>query len=100
MTPVKPFSLTMSPSVLSTAGKAFDLAWLEIAGNYGREATKNARDRLARIIMANPARTRPSRRSSGQGSPAWRPLSECVVHVRFEWWMPRKTPEGSERDSQ
>ena len=54
MTAVKPFSLTMSPSVLSTAGKAFDLAWLEIAGNYGREATKNARDRLARIIMANP----------------------------------------------
>ena len=54
MTPVKPFSLTMSPSVLSTAGKAFDLAWLEIAGNYGREATIAARDRLARIILANP----------------------------------------------
>ena len=43
----------MAPSVLSTAGKAFDLAWLEIAGNYG-EATRTARDRLARIILANP----------------------------------------------
>jgi hypothetical protein len=44
----------MSPSVLSTAGKAFDLAWLEIAGNYGPKATKATRDRLARIILANP----------------------------------------------
>ena len=54
MTPVRPLGLVMSPSVLSTAGKAFDLAWLEIAGNYGREATKAARDRLARVILANP----------------------------------------------
>ena len=54
MTPVKPLGLMMSPSVLSTAGKAFDLAWREIADNYGREATKAARDRLARIILANP----------------------------------------------
>jgi hypothetical protein len=54
MTPARPFGLIMSPSVLSTARKAFDLAWLEIAGNYGREATMAARDRLARIILANP----------------------------------------------
>jgi len=54
MSPVRPLGLTMSPSVLGTVGKAFDLAWLEIAGNYGREATKIARDRLARIILANP----------------------------------------------
>jgi hypothetical protein len=54
MTPVRPLGLMMPPSALSTAGKAFDLAWLEIAGNYGREATKTARDRLARVILANP----------------------------------------------
>ena len=54
MTPVRPLGLMMSASVLSTAGKAFDLAWPEIADNYGREATKTARDRLARIILANP----------------------------------------------
>lgn len=54
MTPARPFGLIMSPCVLSTARKAFDLAWLEIAGNYGREATTAARDRLARIILANP----------------------------------------------
>jgi hypothetical protein len=44
----------ISPSVLNTVGHAFDLAWLEIAGNYGPEATRTARDRLARIILANP----------------------------------------------
>jgi hypothetical protein len=44
----------ISPSVLNTVGQAFDIAWLEIAGNYGPEATKTARDRLARIILANP----------------------------------------------
>lgn len=54
MTHVRPLGLMMSPSALSTAGKAFDLAWLEIAGNYGAGATKAARDRLARIILANP----------------------------------------------
>ena len=54
MTPIRPLGLMMSPAVLSTAGKAFDLAWLEISGNYGREATRTARDRLARIILANP----------------------------------------------
>jgi hypothetical protein len=54
MTPVRPLGLMMSPSVLNTAGQAFDLAWPEIAGNYGPEATKTARDRFARIILANP----------------------------------------------
>jgi hypothetical protein len=54
VTPVRPLGLMISPSVLSTAGKAFDLAWSEIAGNYGREATGTARDRLARVILANP----------------------------------------------
>ena len=44
----------MSPLVLSTVCQARDLAWLEIAGNYGTEATKSARNRLARIILANP----------------------------------------------
>ena len=50
MTPIRPLGLVMSPSVFST----IDLAWLEIAGNYGAEATRSARDRLARIILANP----------------------------------------------
>jgi hypothetical protein len=54
MTPVRPLGLMVSPSVLSTVGQAFDLAWPEIAGNYGTEATRSARDRLARIILANP----------------------------------------------
>jgi hypothetical protein len=35
MTPVRPLGLMVSPSVLSAVGQAFDLAWLEIAGNYG-----------------------------------------------------------------
>ena len=54
MTPIRPLGLAMSPSALNTVGQAFDLAWLEIADNYGSEATKTARDRLARIILANP----------------------------------------------
>jgi hypothetical protein len=54
MAPIRPLGLMMSPSVLNTVGQAFDLAWLEIAGNYGPKATKAARDRLARIILANP----------------------------------------------
>jgi hypothetical protein len=54
MTPNRPTGLTMSPAVLNTVGQAFDLARLEIAGNYRPEATKAARDRLARIILANP----------------------------------------------
>jgi hypothetical protein len=54
MTPIIPLGLVMSPSVFSTVGQAFDLAWLEIAGNYGPEVTKTARDRLARVILANP----------------------------------------------
>jgi hypothetical protein len=44
----------MSPAVLDTVGQALDLARLEIAGNYGPEASRTARDRLARIILANP----------------------------------------------
>jgi hypothetical protein len=54
MSPNKPLGLMMSPAVLNTVGQAFDLAWLEIAGNYGPEATRTARDRLARIILAYP----------------------------------------------
>jgi hypothetical protein len=54
MTPNRPLGLAMSPAVLNTVGQALDLAWLEIAGNYGPEATRTARDRLARIILANP----------------------------------------------
>jgi hypothetical protein len=44
----------MPPSVVSTIGQAFDLAWQEIACHYGTETTGKARDRLARIILANP----------------------------------------------
>jgi hypothetical protein len=47
--------LVMPPAVLSTAGHAFDLAWREIAGNYCSPAARTrARERLARIILANP----------------------------------------------
>ena len=54
MTPNRPLGLMMSPVVPNAVGQAFDLAWLEIAGNYGPEAIATARDRLARIILANP----------------------------------------------
>jgi hypothetical protein len=49
-----PIGLTMSPSVVNTVGRAFDLAWQEIACEYAKENTRSARDRLARIILANP----------------------------------------------
>jgi len=54
MTRANSIGLMMSPSVVSRVGQAFDLACLEAAGNYSREATKTARDRLARVILANP----------------------------------------------
>lgn len=54
MTPNVPIGLTMSSSVVSTVGRAFDLAWQEIADQYGTKTTRGARDRLARIMLANP----------------------------------------------
>lgn len=54
MTANAPIGLPMSSSDVSTVGRAFDLAWQEIAGQYGTKATRSARDRLARIMLANP----------------------------------------------
>lgn len=54
MTPNISIGSTLSSAVARTVGSAFDLAWQEIAGKYSKEATRTARDRLARIILANP----------------------------------------------
>jgi hypothetical protein len=45
----------VGPATLAIAGRAFDEAWLEISGSYqSPEDVHNARERLARIILAQP----------------------------------------------
>jgi len=100
MTPVRPLALMMSPSVLSTAGKAFDLAWLEIAGNYGGKRLEPPVIGLPASFWQTPfARIRLPQCSSGQGSPAWLPPSECAVQALLEW-PSRALLLNSRQDSQ